>query len=472
MARIIMKSPYLKPNRQPHLGNYVKYIATREGVEPAEKSKLHLTATEQQTKLIRKLLDMYPDCKELYEYQDYKKAPTRENADELLRRATEMHAELFADREKYVTYIAERPRAEKISMHGLFTDEGIPISLEDVARQVAESRSNVWTHIISLRREDAERLGYNSANAWMQLLRSKRNMIAENMKIAPENFRWYAAFHNEGHHPHVHMIAYSVDPKEAYLSKTGIERIKSELAKEIFRQDLISVYDRQTEHRDELRAESKAQMERIISEINQGVYDNPKVEELLHQLAARLASTSGKKVYGYLKADVKAIVDSIVDELASDERIKKLYDLWYGQREEVLRTYTDHLPERVPLSQNKEFRPIRNAVIREALKLLPDHVMQGAPIEEETPQTDPVVKIYPTEEDYRSKPDKDGTIHNNHNAPAWPSAVGSMRLLRQLAQAFRQNGPDQQKTLRQMRTERKLLRSIEEKRQAHGLKHG
>ena len=407
MARIILKSPYLKPNRKPHLKNYVKYIATREGVEATENPKRYLPASEKQEQLIAKLLKKYPDCRDLHENEDYLRQPTQGNADELIQRITEVHFDLLDDREKYVTYIAERPRVEKLGAHGLFTDAGVPFSLEGVAQQVAESKSNIWTHIISLRREDAERLGYNSAEAWMQLLRSQRNMIAENMKIAPENFRWYAAFHNESHHPHVHMIAYSVDPKEAYLSTAGIERIKSSLAREIFRQDLISVYERQTEYRDELRAQGKETVAEIIADINCGVYDNPVVEDLLQRLADRLANAKGKKVYGYLKPDVKRIVDSIVEELSKDARIERLYDLWYQQREEVLRTYTDAMPERIPLAANKEFKSIKNAVIQEALNLSLHHV----PVEEpDEPEASALPEPLPEEHEEESLPDRGATV--------------------------------------------------------------
>lgn len=214
MAKIILKSPYLKPNAKVHIENYIRYIATRDGAEPAKNSTNTIPAFKTQKKLVDKLVKIYPDSKELFEYEDYLSHPTRENADELIMRIAEMHSELFGDREKYVKYIAERPRVEVISSHGLFTDEGVPIILSDVAKEAAESESNIWTHIISLRREDAERLGYNCANEWMNLIRANRNMIARNMKIAPENFRWYAAFHNESHHPHVHMIAEISNNKE------------------------------------------------------------------------------------------------------------------------------------------------------------------------------------------------------------------------------------------------------------------
>lgn len=389
MAKIILKSPYLKPNAKVHIENYIRYIATRDGAEPAKNSTNTIPAFKTQKKLVDKLVKIYPDSKELFEYEDYLSHPTRENADELIMRIAEMHSELFGDREKYVKYIAERPRVEVISSHGLFTDEGVPIILSDVAKEAAESESNIWTHIISLRREDAERLGYNCADEWMNLIRANRNMIARNMKIAPENFRWYAAFHNESHHPHVHMIAYSTNPNEAYLTKNGIREIKSTLAKQIFRQDLISIYEKQTEYRDELKANSREVIEKIISKINSGVYDNPKLEEMLLNLADRLSKTSGKKVYGYLKADVRTIIDSIVDELASDERISTLYDLWYEQRESVIKTYTDELPERVSLSQNKEFKSIKNAVTQEAMNIVTDRIfVEDDEIVNEQPESD------------------------------------------------------------------------------------
>ena len=381
-----MKSPYLKPNSKgrKHAARYARYIATREGVVLAENTQKHLPATIRQKDLIRQLLKEFPDSKELHEYGDFLKNGTRENASEFISQTLEIHAGDMENREKYASYIAQRPGVEKLDKHGLFTDEGMPVVLEQVAREMAESKSNIWTHIISLRREDAARLGYDSAEDWMNLLRSKRNEIARQMRIKPENFRWYAAFHDAGHHPHVHMMAYSIDPKEAYLSEQGIENIKGELAKEIFRQDHISIYQKQTEYRDLLREQGRESVAEIVAQINAGNYRNSKVEALLVSLSDRLSRTSGKKVYGYLKADVKAIVDEIVAELAEDERIQKLYDLWYEQREDVLRTYTDRFPERVPLAQNKEFKPIRNAVIQEAMKIV-NGIQQAAELE---PQQD------------------------------------------------------------------------------------
>ena len=471
MPRINMKSPYIKPNSKTHIGNYISYIATRDGVEMADSTQKFMEATSVQKKIINKLLIDYPDSKDLYEYQDYLDKPNRGNADELILRIAEAHAELFGDREKYISYIAQRPRVEKISSHGLFTDGGVPIVLSDVQKEVAESKSNVWTHIISLKREDAERLGYNNAKAWMNLIRSQRNMIAENMKIAPENFRWYAAFHNEGHHPHIHMIAYSTKPNEAYLTEKGIENIKSNLAKVIFRQDLISIYQKQTEHRDRLRAEARDIVEDLVSKINSEIYISASIQHKLLELADRLSKTKGKKVYGYLKPDVKAIVDSIVDELANDNRIKKLYDLWYEQKENTIRTYTDEIPDRIPLAQNKEFKSIKNAIIKEALKL---NITEDEEEERENKDEEFVSNPFEYEENTSAKSVFDSdrgvlyphySIKTNRNSVA----VSSLYLLRYLCNMIQSQLRFEEKQKVQ-RTDKKLQQKINDKKQAQGLK--
>ena len=376
MARLILKSPYLKPGGKKSPGGYLKYIATREGVEMAEDTSRHLPATAEQQKQIKALIKKHPQSKESHEYEDYLANPTRGNADAFLWNVCEEYQD-GPKRDMYLRYIDECPGS-----NGLFTDEGVPIVMSQVQKEMNEHPGNIWTHIISLRREDAERLGYNNPDAWMHLLRSQRNMIAQQMKIAPENFRWYAAFHNEGHHPHVHMMAYSIDPNEPYLTGKGIENIKSGLAKEIFQQDLLQIYQKQTDLRDELRQESRDRITEIVDAINHGNFDNPQMQTMLVQLADRLAKAKGKKQYGYLNASTKKLVDAIVAELANDSRIQELYSLWYEQKEDVLRTYTNKMPERIPMEQEKEFRTIRNAVVQAALQL---HIPQ-----EELPVSDPV----------------------------------------------------------------------------------
>ena len=398
MARLILKSPYLKPGATKSPGGYLKYIATREGVEMAEDTSRHLPATADQQKQIKALIKKHPQSKESHEYEDYLSSPTRGNADAFISSIMELHGDA-PQRDVYLRYIDERPGS-----NGLFTDEGVPIVLSQVQKEMNEHPGNIWTHIISLRREDAERLGYNNPDAWMHLLRSQRNMIALHMKIAPENFRWYAAFHNAGHHPHVHMMAYSVKPTEPYLTEKGIATIKSNLAQEIFRQDLLQIYQKQANLRDELRQESRDRITEIVDAINHGSFDNPQMQMKLVQLADRLAKAKGKKQYGYLNAGTKKLVDAIVAELAGDSRIRELYSLWYEQKEDVLRTYTNKMPERIPLEQEKEFRTIRNAVVQAALQLrLP---------REELPLSDPV----PPCVDF---PDDDSDVY--------PKAVESLR---------------------------------------------
>lgn len=375
MAKLITKFKYLKPNERQSVGGYAKYIATREGVDKIDESLKFSHSSVKQQQFIQKILKDFPDSKDSFEYEDYLKNPTIGNASEFITRTMEDNAYEFMQTKTYADYIATRPRAQKFGMHGLFTDDGVQVKLNEVSENLNQYSGNVWTVIISLRREDAERLGFNTGERWRDMLRSQTSLMSENFHIPMQNLKWYAAFHNESHHPHVHLMAYSTEEKQAYLSKEGVMKLRSSFAKDIFAQDLLCVYEKQTEYRDELKVNSREVIEEIISKINSGIYDNPKLEEMLLTLADRLSKTSGKKVYGYLKADVKAIIDSIVDEIASDERIAVLYDLWYEQRESVVKTYIDELPERVPLSQNKEFKSIKNAVIQEALNIVTGRII-------------------------------------------------------------------------------------------------
>lgn len=308
MAQLITKFGYLKDNKTRSRGGYAKYIATREGVE----------------------------------------SPGVEG---------------------YMKYMATRPRAERLGSHGLFTSAGEPVVLSQVAKELDAHRGPVWTLILSLRREDAQRLGFDTVARWRDLLRSRAGMLAEGLKIAPSHLKWYAAFHNEGHHPHVHLIAYSSKPSEGFLTKQGMDIIRSALAQEIFRQDLISVYQQETAHRDELRKVSRETVAGLVQQISGGVCENPKLESMLRELTGKLSNVKGKKVYGYLRPELKALVNQIVDELAKDERIAQLYDLWYQDKQAARNVYDERPLHRVPLSENPDFKPIRNAVVRAAVEL-------------------------------------------------------------------------------------------------------
>ena len=388
MAKLITKFKYLKPAARQSAGGYAKYIATREGVEKVDDTFKNDLPTEKQKKLIDKILRDFPDSKDMLEYEDYLKEPTLGNASEFISRALEDNAHIAAGVKTYADYIATRPRAERFGSHGLFTDDGVRVKLEDVSKELNEYDGNVWTVIISLRREDAERLGFNSGKRWRDMLRTQTEAIANSFKIPVEDLKWYAAFHNESHHPHVHLMVYSSEQAKPYLTQKGIMDLRSAFAKDIFTDDLHFTYEKQTEHRNALRTQSRDVIAEIVSRINSGVYDNPAVENKLLELADRLSKTSGKKQYGYLKADVKAIVNGIVSELANDKRIAALYDLWYEWREEVIRTYTEELPDRISLVDNPEFKSIKNVVIQEALNIAADRLIA----DEQDEQSDNVME--------------------------------------------------------------------------------
>lgn len=371
MARIILKVPYLKGSKKnaAHLNNLVKYIATREGVEKMESAHKLCHSTKKQKELIAQILREFSDARELFEYQDYCENPNRENASEFITIALEQNLDKIGDREKYLDYIANRPRVEKFESHGLFTAGDAPLVLSQVAEEVAAHTGNVWTPIISLRREDAAQLCYDHAAAWKALLSAKAMELAENLKIHPDHLKWYAAFHNESHHPHVHMVCYSTDPREGYLTKQGIRKMKSSLANEIFRQELIPLYGEKTQRRDDLKQQTAEAMAELIRQMKGGVLVSERMEQLLTHLAEHLQTVSGKKQYGYLKADLKNVVDEIVDELAKDSRIAEAYRLWWEVRGRIEAVYTETPSDPPTLSRCEDFKPIRNMVIQEALNL-------------------------------------------------------------------------------------------------------
>lgn len=371
MPRIIFKCPYLKGGAKSasHLNNYVRYMATREGAQHLSPDRAQCPVTEPQKQLVERLLRDFPLSRGLFEYEDYVEAPTQGNASEFITRALEDNADQISKRENYVDYIASRPRAQRRGSHALFTDTDEPLVLSQIADAVAHHPGNIWLPIISLRREDAARLGYDDAAQWRELLTGFAPEMAEAMKIPVEQFRWYAAFHDEAHHPHLHMVCFSADGKSGYLNTDGIEKIKAGLAKEIFRQELHELYGQQTMRRNALTQDARELLRQITERMQNGTLENPKIEQLMVYLSDQLKTTKGKKQYGYLKAPLKSVVDEIVDELQKDARISQAYGLWYELRDEVLRTYRKDLPKRLPLSRQKEFRQIHNLVIQEAVRL-------------------------------------------------------------------------------------------------------
>lgn len=471
MARLVTKFKYLKPNRKVSAGGYAKYIATREGVEKIDDTKKFAPATEKQKNLIEKILKDFPDSKDMFEYVDYLEKQNQGSASDFISRVMEDYAYEISGRKAYADYIATRPRAERFGSHGLFTDDGVQVQLSKVTEELDKHKGNIWTAIISIRREDAERLGFNTGTRWRDMLRTQTEALAKNLKIPMENLRWYAAFHNESHHPHVHLIAYSTVENEGYLTQKGVENLRSSFARDIFQQDLLCIYERQTKHRDKLRAEARDIVDDLVSKINLEIYISASIQHKLLELADRLSKTKGKKVYGYLKPDVKALVDSIVDELANDGRIKKLYDLWYEQKENTIRTYTDEIPDRIPLAQNKEFKSIKNAVIKEALKLIPN---EDEAEESENTDEESVSNPFEYEENTSAESVFDSdrgalyprySIKTNRNSVA----VSSLYLLRYLCNII-QNQLRFEEKQKAQRTDKKLQKKINDKKRAQGLK--
>lgn len=493
MPRLVTKFKYLKPGQNvKSVGGYARYIATREGVEKIDDTHRHAPATKKQQALIEKILRDFPETKGSQEYENFLREQTVGNASEFISMAIEENLDAVANTKTYADYIATRPRAERFGSHGLFTDDGVQVQLSKVSQELNTYKGNIYTAILSLKREDAARLGFDSGSRWRDFLRGQTQTLSENLKIPMDHLRWYAAFHNEGHHPHVHLIVYSTVLGEGHLSKQGMENIRSAFAREVFSQELLFTYQQQTEYRDRLREQGRESISDIVAQINAGTYQNPRIEELLIRLADRLSRTTGKKVYGYLKSDVKAIVDQIVAELAGDENIRKLYDLWYEQREDVLRTYTDTFPERIPLEQNKEFKSIRNAVIQEALTITPQvwrqtNAGQRLRTEEEQPFSKNEFRPpYPMrQQEKEDDGDKDSAILEeqrptetvdeseriNPVEPVYiPSVTRSVSaLMAQLARLFQEQ--DQQRDRNQhQQIDRKQRREISEKKQTMGIR--
>ncbi len=313
MPKIIVTSRYIKPKAHKKFGNYIKYIATREGVE--------------------------------------KPVPKQDNNKQL-------------DREIFMNYLDSRPNS-----HGLFSVKDEPIVLDKAAKEVANHSGAIWTHIVSLKREDAERMGYTDLEHWRDLVRRHVTDMAAANKIAPDNFRWYAAFHNKETNPHVHIVVYSANPKEGYLTKEGIEKIRSAFANDIYRDELQNLYQQQTVVRDKLRSEAENVMTELLSELQNNIDFDPQLEQLILKLQSQLKNSKGKKVYGYLQPNVKKTIDNIVAVLAQNPVLKKMYEHWCELERQKYETYTSAVPKLPPLEENKVFKPIKNAVIRVVLNM-------------------------------------------------------------------------------------------------------
>ena len=376
LSQIIVTSRYLKSGTQKSKNkrrNYTKYIATRETVEVRDQNTIdrNNNATKNQQELLRGLLSDFPEAQRYLEYEDYEREPTIENAGELISTIVERNADVVGNRQNFVGYMAMRPGVEKRGSHGLFNEKDEPIILDRVANEIANHKGNVWSHVVSLRREDAVRLGFDNSDAWRELVKRHISDIANAQRIPICNLKWYAAFHDTTHHPHIHLLVYSTNPKQGFLTKAGIDKIRSAFANDIFHDDLQSIYQEQTVSRDELKAVSKNEFESIVNRIASNDHTDPQLEELIRKLYIQLQNVKGKKVYGYLPMEIKETVNKIFSELAKDENIQQLYDKWCSLERLKYKTYTQKEAELPELVDNKVFQPVRNMIIRTVLNMKP-----------------------------------------------------------------------------------------------------
>ena len=439
MAGVFFSSPYLKGGKQSaKLANLTKYISTREGVELLKDTDSSLPATKQQRDFISRLLKMFPDTRKMPEYEDYNTEGSQKNAAEFISQVQENYGYLLDKRENYIDYVASRPGVKKLGEHGLWNADGkVPI-LQNAIDEVAKHQGNVWTPVIAIQRSDAERLGYDSADSWRSLICSEIDQIAKTYKILPSHLKWYAAFHEKERSVHVHLVIFSTDSNEGYLTKPAILELRSALTRQIFKDNLKNIYVQQTAYRNQLQENALEVMKSLIQQMQNGEISNPKIELLITELAERLQNYSGKIVYGYFPPATKRIVDAIVDELASDERVAEAYSLWQDMRDEVFSFYSKAKPARVPLSQQKEFKPVRNMVIREVVQMMEQLQSENVEYSDGRQQTAPELETasessVPTatpNAPHRSEP---------HAPPPESVAACMIRMLHHMGNIFRDN---------------------------------
>lgn len=434
MARLVVKIKYMKPSAGRKMGRYAKYIGTREGVAKIDDS--------------------------------HKKMPPDDVLSE--EEPTGMFPEELSPK-TYADYIATRPRAERIGKHGLFTDAGVEVNLEEVSRELNAFEGTMWTAIISLRREDAARLGFDTGARWRTMLRDHRDELAEIFRSTPSRFKWYSAFHDEGHHPHVHMIIYDKENR-GYLSKEGVEKIKSIFANDIFQDEMLMLERERSDRRDQLRQRGKDEIEEVIARINSGANDNILLQALLLDLARRLREHKGKKYYTYLKKADKKLVDSIIDEIAKIPAVKELYDLWYKKQEQLTSIYKTEMPERAPLSENPVFNPLRNYVLQAAGEIeMEDIANEQKEGSDEDEKIDLGGSKDTKQEVYCEKKCDSRREVMDTKKEAGNVALVTTRLLNNVSRLFRDQFKENPQ--HKAKVDRKLRQKIREKEEAHGLKH-
>lgn len=449
MARLIQKSGYIKNDKAT---GYMAYVATRDGVEIIQSTE---PVTKKQEQFIKRLLKDFPDAKELFEYSDYIQTPNRGTASAFIATALDTHLHEVESESGYMSYIAQRPRAEKHGGHGLFS-EADTTELKAAKAELKAHSGKVWTFIFSLRREDAERLGYNKAAAWRNLLRQESAAIAEAMRIHPNDFRWYAAYHDEGHHPHVHMMVWSAEPEKGYLTREGIATMRSRMTNAIFHEEMKELYIKKDAAYKESIQTAKESLLLYIRMLENSESADPVIEQKLWELSHALEQVDGKHVYAYLPKEVKTQVDEIMERLAQLPEVAACYDQWWRLKDEIAGYYGRNTPPHQPLVQQKEFRTIKNFIIREAETLRePTPVQASADAEQDKPQESSTETLTAVQQPLPEMP-----------RTALP-ADAVMQLLLHMSRMFRGNMPVIPPALH---IDSKRRRRLQEKRMAMGHK--
>ena len=363
MAKIIVSCRFQKSAKD--MADLIRYMATREGVEKLPNSKRFNIASLQQHDLILSVVKHFPQSKKFLEYEDYYTMPTRENANEFLDAVAERYADRADELKGLVNYISNRPGVEKLGSHGLFTQFDMPIDLDTVAERVANHDGVIWTEVISLRREDAERLHFNNAEAWKNLVRRNMNEIAQAHRIKVEDLEWYGAFHNTTYHPHIHLVIFSKG-QEGFLSEKGIKELRRAFGQDIFRDEQYKLATIETGYRNELKDNLTDLLQQI--QIRQSLPNADYYLFLLRKINDELQQQKGKKLYGYLPRKMKRLVDFALREIAKDGDLAKIYSKWNEVNREKLSLYYDtkDKPD-VPIEKNPELRSLKNMLIRTAL---------------------------------------------------------------------------------------------------------
>ena len=474
MARLVVKIKYMKSGGGGKVGGYAKYIATREGVEKMDESRQHQDPTWKQKELLEKIVTDFPDLKTSPEYLDYIVRPTRGRASELIERALEESFIEETNPKTYADYIATRPRAERIGKHGLFTDGGTEVNLEEVSKDLNKFDGTIWTMIVSLKREDAQKFGFDTGEQWRKMLRARRTEIAEAFRILPTSLKWYGAFHNESHHPHVHLIIYDKENR-GYLSKDSMERIKSSFAHAIFRDEMFALEQSKSESRDALRQRGRDEIKEIIERIKDGSNENVMLQAMILDLSRRLKEHKGKKKYSYLKAPDKKLVDSIVDEIGKIPAVKELYDLWYEKQEALSSIYKTEMPPRLPLSANPAFKTVRNVVISAAdeLGVAEEETETKEEVGEDFEEEEVIDIGAPRKEGYSPTHERISNSRQNYEKKtneAGKVALTVTRLLNNISKIFRDQFTDYPQ--HRAKVDKKIWQKIREKEEAHGMKMG